>query len=360
MGKRKEMVLHRDEQLEGYDNILNDIRSLIEGAQYQAYKAIDNLRVQAYWQIGERIVRGELEHKERADYGKELIGRLARDLGFHKRDMYRIQRNRPTGTTIPRTLSSCKPRLSVELCTIDNIVQFYRTYPIVTSLLSQLSWTHYTILIKITDESKRRFYEIQTIKNSWSTRRLEDEVKERLYENARKEGKLVEISNLPLEAIEPEMVFKDTYHFKFLKLTDNYSESVLESALLSDVERSLLEFGADFSLAGRQRPIVIDGEYHSVDIELFHRGIPCIVLVDLKIGKFKAEYVGQMNKYLNYYRENKKYEWEKDPIGLIICEHKGEEEVHYALGGLEKRIFVAEYKVNLPTEKQVGRQGWCS
>lgn len=90
-----------------------------------------------------------------------------------------------------------------------------------------------------------------------------------------------------------------------------------------------------------------------MDLEFYHRGIPCIVLADLKIGKFRAEYVGQMNKYLNYYRENRKYEWERDPVGLLICEYKGKEEVHYALGGLKRRIFVAEYKVKLPTEEEI-------
>ena len=321
---KKENMIEYEESVvpEGYSEILRDIRGLLSKAQYQAYKSIDNIRVQAYWQVGERIARGELEHKERADYGKRLIERLAEDLGFHKRDLYRM-------------------------------VQFYRTYPIVTSLLSQLSWTHYTVLMKIDNETKRRFYEIQTAKNSWSTRKLEKEIRKRLYEDVKKEGKLIVSVPQLLKSVEPEEAFKDAYNFEFLIMDDNYKETELEKALIFHVEQLLLEFGADFSLSGRQRPIVIDGEYHSVDLEFYHRGIPCIVLVDLKIGKFKAEYVGQMNKYLNYYRENRKYEWEKDPVGLIICEHKGNEEVRYALGGLKRKIFVAEYKVKLPSEEQI-------
>ncbi len=322
MGLKKEIILHERRTLEEYEIILEDIRSLIEKAQYQAYRAIDNLRVQAYWQVGERIVRSELEHRERADYGKRLIERLALDLVFHRRDLYRM-------------------------------VQFYRTYPIVTSLLSQLSWTHYTILIKIDDENKRRFYELQTARNGWSTRELDRQIGGETYEKTIKEGKLVIPVPQLLKPIEPEEAFKDTYSFEFLMMGGDYKEAELEDALISHVEKTLLEFGVDFSLAGRQKPVVIDGEYHSVDLEFYHRGIPCIVLVDLKIGKFRAEYVGQMNKYLNFYRENRRYKWEKDPVGLIICEHKGREEVRYALGGLKRKIFVAEYKVRLPSEKQI-------
>lgn len=146
-------------KLEGYTEILSDIKSLLEKAKYHAYKAIDNLRVQTYWQIGERIVRGELQHKERADYGERVIENLSIDLDIQKRDLYRM-------------------------------VQFYKTYPIVTSLMSQLSWTHYTVLITITDKEKRRFYEQQAIQNAWSVRELRKQIKSQLYERAKREGKI--------------------------------------------------------------------------------------------------------------------------------------------------------------------------
>ncbi len=311
------------ETIEGYNEILRDIRSLLEKATYQAYKAVDNLRVQTYWQVGERIARGELEHKERADYGENAIERLSTDLGFQKRDIYRM-------------------------------LQFYKTYPIVTSLMSQLSWTHYTVLITISDGKERRFYELQTIQSSWSVRQLKKNLAENLYKRTLKEKEITTTISFPLTPILPEQVFKDTYNFDFLQLRNGHSERQLEEGLLANVERLLLEFGPDFSLTGRQRKIIIDQEIHTVDLEFYYRGIPCIILVDLKIGKFKSEYVGQMNKYLNYYRENKMYLWEKSPVGLIICEYKGKEEAHYALGGLKNNIFVAEYKTKLPSEEEIG------
>ncbi len=311
------------ETIEGYNEILRDIRSLLEKATYQAYKAVDNLRVQTYWQIGERISRGELEHKERADYGEKIIEGLTSDLNMQKSTLY-------------------------------DVLQFYTTYPILHALRGELSWTHYRILMRVANAEERGFYEIQTIQNTWSTRRLESQIKSNLYQGILKEGKLSKIQPLPLTPILPEQVFKNTYNFDFLQLRKGHSERQLEEGLLANVERLLLEFGPDFSLTGRQRKIIIDHEIHTVDLEFYYRGIPCIILVDLKKGKFKSEYVGQMNKYLNYYQENKMYPWEKSPVGLIICEYKGKEEAHYALGGLENKIFIAEYKAKLPSEEEIG------
>ena len=303
-----------------YNTLLNDIKSILEKAKYQVYKAVDNLRVQTYWQTGERIAREELKHKERADYGEKILEKLAVDLGFIKRDLYRM-------------------------------VQFHRTYPIVTSLMSQLSWTHYVILIGVKNKDVREFYEGQIIQNNWSVRELEKQIKSKLHERIRKECKIV--VNQPAVSILPERIFKDTYNFDFVKLGDDYSEKSVEDGLIKNVEALLLEFGQDFSLAGRQRKIVIDDQIHYVDLEFYHRGIPCIIIVDIKVGKFTSEYVGQMNKYLNYYKERRKYNWEKNPIGLIVCEYKGEEEVHFAIGGLENKIFVAEYMKKLPTENEI-------
>ncbi|MDI6736160.1 MAG: PDDEXK nuclease domain-containing protein [bacterium] len=322
----KELITTKQQlkTVEGYNEILRDIRSLLEKATYQAYKAVDNLRVQTYWQVGERVVRGELEHRDRADYGKRVITNLALDLGLTK-------------------------------VILHYMVKFYKTYPIVQTVSEQLTWSHIVELIYIDDNQARQFYEIQIVQNNWSVRELRRQIKSNLYQKTLKEGKLSIIRPIPLRPLLPEQVFKDTYNFDFLQLQNGHSEKQLEEGLLANVERLLLEFGSDFSLAGRQHKIMIGHEIHAIDLEFYHRGIPCIILVDLKIGKFKGEYVGQMNKYLNYYRENKVYPWEKSPVGLIVCEYKGKEEAHYALGNLENKIFVAEYKAKLPGEEEIER-----
>lgn len=309
-------------ELAGYSALLRDIRSLIEQAKGRAYQAVDNIRVQTYWQIGERIVRAELEHQDRAFYGQEVIKKLADDLSISERNLY-------------------------------NAVAFYRAYPILQTVSAELSWSHYVELTKLKEVKVRRFYELQAIRSRWSVRELRDKIKEDLYQQASESGEMV--TRVPLELPDKSEAFKDVYRWDFLELEPSYTERQLEDALIKSVERLLMELGPDFYLGGRQQKMMIDGQIHTVDLEFFHRGLQCIVLVDLKRGPFKSEYVGQMNKYLNYYKENKRYEWEKPPIGLIICEHKGAQEVHYALGGLEEKIFVAEYKLRLPSEEDIKR-----
>lgn len=299
---------------------MNDIQYLLEKARVQAYKAVDNIRVQTYWQMGERIAREELNGNNRAVYNEQIIEKLSKDLSFNRVILYRI-------------------------------LQFYKSYPIVSTLSRQLSWSHIVELLGVVNLKERQFYERITIENALSVRGLRRQINNNLY--SKKENKIVSFENQKLSPQAPEEVFKDSYNFEFLKLPDNYNESKIEQSLLLNIEQLLLEFGENFSLAGRQKKIIIDQQIHTIDLEFFHRGIPCVVLIDLKVGKFRSEYVGQMNKYLNYYRENRKFSWEKDPVGLIICAEKGVEEVHYALGNLTNQIFVAEYKLKLPTEKEI-------
>ncbi len=318
------------EPLQGYDDVLRDVRGILEAARSRAYQAIDNLRVQAYWQVGERIVREELHRHGRAGYGEMLVQRLAADLGFHRRDLYRM-------------------------------LQLYRTYPIVTSLNPQISWTHYTVLIGIEDPDARRFYEAMTMRNAWSVRELRRHVADDLYTSSLPGPDRAAVMPMPLEPVQPADSFRGLYDIELPGLPSGFSEAQLEAELRSNFERFLHELGTDFYVRRTQQPIVIDGRYHRVDLELYHRGIPCIVLVDLKVGPFDDRYVGQMNKYVNYYRERAaSYPWERPAIGLVICQSAGKEEVRYALGGLEEKIFVAEYRVKLPSEAQIGeglRQG---
>ncbi|MBW6462330.1 MAG: DUF1016 family protein [DPANN group archaeon] len=305
-----------------YNQILTDIKSILQKGISKVYKAVDNLRVQTYWQIGERIVRDELEHKERADYGQGLIKKLVSDMDISERNLH-------------------------------NSVRVYRVYPILQTVSAQLSWSHLVELMYIENNDERKFYEQQTIQNTWSVRVLREQIKNDLYGSAKKEGKLIITQPLPIKQITPEDIFKDTYNFDFLKLDENHTETDLETELMKHTEKLLLEFGSDFSISGRQKKIIIDDQLHKIDLEFYHRGLPCIILVDLKIGRFKSEHIGQMNKYLNWYKEHKRYHWEKDPIGIIICRYKGIEEIHYALGGIKNSIFIAEYKTRLPKEDKI-------
>lgn len=308
--------------LENYPELLQDLKSLLTKAKYQAYKAVDNLRVQTYWQVGERIVREELQHKERADYGEHLIKKLALDLGFSKRLLYEI-------------------------------VLFYRAYPIVHTLHAQLSWNHYRLLLRLKDKEEKEFYQQQAAEQVWSVRTLQQEIMKNLYGRVLKEGRMIIQKKFPLKPIEPEQIFKETYNFEFLDLDEKYSENDFKCALLIKLEKFIQELGPDFFVGRREVPILISGNYDKVDLELFHAGLLCYILVEVKNEPFQHKHVSQMYSYLNWYKQNKQRKGQRPPIGLIICKTKDEETVHYALGELKKEIFVAEYQTKLPTKDQI-------
>lgn len=322
MGKIKssqEMINPKD-----YQSLLQDLNSIITNGQYRAYKAVDNIKVQAYWQIGERIVREEMKNKDRAEYENYLINNLSIDLNISKRLLYEI-------------------------------VKFYRFYPIVHTVCAQLSWSHFDLLIQLTDSRERRFYENKIIVNSWSVRELNRQIKNRLYQKTDNK-EIEEMFKVKLPAIiNIKNIFKPDYEFNFLEIAPNHLEKELETKIIKDIEHFLKELGEDFSFLGHQVPILIDNEKHYIDLVLYHRGIPCIVLVDLKADKLDSRDIGQMNKYIGYYRNNKQYVFEEDAIGLIICREAGREEVVYALNGLEEQIFVSIYKTKLPSEERIKR-----
>jgi len=264
-----------------------------------------------------------LDHKERADYGGRVIEQLARDLKMSRPVLFRI-------------------------------VRFHRVYPVVTTLSSEISWSHYDILSGIDDRAEREFYEAEVVRGAWGVRRLDEQIKAGLYTRAVREPHATARAPRITPALRPEDAFRSLYSFTVPGLPAGYDEAQLEGALLSNFQRFLEELGPGFYVRRSQQPILIDGQYHSVDVELYNRDIPATVLCDLKLGLFKDAYVGQMNKYVSYYRERvPRHDWEKPTIGLIVCESAGRDEVRYALAGLEERVFVAEYQVRLPTVEKI-------
>ena len=307
-----------------YQSLLAELKSIIKKGKSHVYKAVDNILVETRWQIGERIVREELKYQDRAYYGEYLLKNLAIDLNTNKQ------------------------RLS-------EIIRFYKCYPIVRSLSGQLSWKHYVTLIPIANQKERQFYEQKIIVSSWSARELVRQIKNHLYQKTdSKEIEEVFKTKLPV-VIDIKNIFKPDYDFNFLEILPNHLEKELENSIIKNIEYFLKELGEEFSFLGRQVPILIDNEKHYIDLVLYHIGIPCTVLVDLKSTKLDSRDVGQMNKYVNYYRNNKQHSFDQDAIGLIICKEAGGEEVFYALGGLEERIFVSIYKTKLPNEDKIKR-----
>ena len=322
MSESRQLISKQNTAVEkDYSNLLYELKDILNKGLYTAYKAVDNIKVQTYWQIGERIVREELKHKDRAEYGEYIVKRLVSDLDFSRPELYKI-------------------------------IKFYRCYEIVSTVSRQLSWSHYVELIEFKDQKELFFYQNKAIQHSWSVRELRQKIKNELYEKTSTQ-EIEKALQTKLPVVQNTEVFKDVYDFDFLENKITKKEKDLENHIINSIEAFLSELGNDISFLGRQLPIKIDNETHFIDLVLYHCGIPCKILVDLKIGKITSEDIGQMNKYVGYYQKNRQYEHEKDTIGLIIGKEAGKEEIEYALNKLEKQIFIATYKTKLPSKKQI-------
>ncbi len=221
-----------------------------------------------------------------------------------------------------------------------------------------LPWSAYVRLLSVKNEYARHFYETEALRAGWSVRQLDRQINSQFYERtALSKNKAAMLSNgqkaLPKDRVLPEEEIKDPYVLEFLNLKDEYSESDLEKALIRHLETFLLELGGDFCFIGRQKRLRIGDEWYRVDLVFFHRRLRCLVVIDLKIGKFTHADAGQMHLYLNYARERWVHEGENPPVGLILCAQKDEAVARYALEGLPNKVMASEYRTALPDEKEL-------
>ncbi|MCH9029756.1 MAG: DUF1016 family protein [Bacteroidetes bacterium] len=219
-----------------------------------------------------------------------------------------------------------------------------------------LSWSHYVRLLSVKDKEARKFYETEALGSGWSVRQLDRQISSQFYERtllSKNKAAMLKKGAKPkpqdLTTVEEEI--KDPYILEFLGLKDEYSESDFEEALINHLEKFLLELGSDFAFIGRQKRLRIGGEWYRVDLLFFHRSLKCLVVIDLKIGKFTHADAGQMHLYLNYAREHWTNKDENPPVGLILCAEKDSAVAKYALEGLPNKILAAEYKLALPDVK---------
>jgi predicted nuclease of restriction endonuclease-like (RecB) superfamily len=318
--------------------LIEDVRRLISEARQRLASTVNAGLTMLYWQIGRRIV-DELLHGERAAYGQQIVVLLSRQLvveygpSFGEKNLRRM-------------------------------VQFAELFPqqeIVVSLIRQLSWTHLIALLPLKDPLRREFYAELCRVEGWSVRTLRQKIDSMLFERtalSRKPKKLghKELSGLREEGRwTPDLVFRDPYVLDFLNLTDTYSERDLEAAILRDIEAFLLEMGSGFTFVARQKRMVIDGEDHNLDLLFYHRRLHRLVAVELKLGKFKAAYKGQMELYLRWLERNEQEPGEESPLGLILCAEGGQESI--ALLRLDQvGIRVAQYLTELPPKKVLERR----
>lgn len=314
-------------------DLLRSIVSLIDGTRQRVAQTVNSELTLLYWNIGKQINEDILK-KERADYGKTIVSELSDQLtklygeGFSKRN-------------------------------IHNFIKFNELYSeiqIVHTLCAQLSWSHIRDIISIKKSIKREFYTQMCIHESWSVRTLKNRMSSMLFERtaiSRKPEQTI-LNDLELlkseKQISPDLTFRDPYFLDFLGLHDSYSEKDLESAVLANLQHFITEMGTEFAFLARQKRIIIDNEDFYIDLLFYHRGLRCLVAMDLKLDKFKAAYKGQMELYLRWLEHNEQREGENKPIGLILCSEKSPEQINYLMLDTNEQIKVAEYMTKLPSK----------
>jgi len=318
--------------------LLDDIRTLIDAARGQVAQAVNAGLVILYWQIGKRI-RQDVLGNRRARYGEQIVTALGTQLttdygrGFNPRNLFRMMR----------------------------FFDVYQDRQIVTALSTQLAWTHLRQIIPIDDSLKRDFYAEMCRIQRWSTRTLQNKMAGMLYERtalSKKPKKLIEMEISKLRAedqLSPDLIFQDPYFLDFLRLTGNYSEKDLESAILRELEKFLVELGTDFTFVDRQKRMQIDDEDYYLDLLFYHRGLRCLVAVELKLDKFRPADMGQMELYLRWLEKYDQRPGENPPLGLILCAGKRNEEVELLKLG-QRGIRIAEYLTELPPRRLLAKK----
>ena len=241
---------------------------------------------------------------------------------------------------------------------LKNMRQFYLTFPNRYALRSELSWTHYRLLMRVENENAREFYMQEAVKSQWSTRQLERQINsffyERLLSSKNKEQVAAEIQTLE-PAKTPEDIIRDPYVLEFLGLNpnDDFYESDLEQALITHLQKFLLELGRGFSFVARQKRITFDGRHFRIDLVFYNYILKCFVLIDLKVGDLTHQDLGQMQMYVHYYERELMNEGDNPPIGIVLCADKSESVVKYTLPENETQIFASKYKLYLPSEEEL-------
>lgn len=314
-------------------SLIPDIKAIIASSKDRAIKAVDSERTIMYWNIGKHIFEEEQQGKDRADYGTYLIKFLSEQL----------QPEYGTGFSY-RQLNWYR--------------QFYRTFPIVSALRTQLSWTQYKFLLAIDNQDKREFYVAESVKNNWTSRQLERQINSSLYErllmSSDRKNVLAVARNekLPSDARE---IIKDPMFLEFLDLKreTSYYERDLESAIITHLQDFLLELGNGFAFVARQKRIHIEGDDFFVDLVFYNRLLKCFVIIEIKTEKLNHQDIGQLQMYVNYYDRIEKNQNENPTIGILLCANKNDGVVKFSLPEDNKNIIASQYQLYLPTEKQL-------
>ena len=315
-------------------DVYAEISNLLKEARKSIVSNINTTMTKTYFLIGKRIVEEEQSGNERAEYGENLIKNLSKRLteefgkGFSKTNLKQMK-------------------------------SFYIAYRKGQTVSDQfkLSWSHYLILMRMENIEERNFYEIESIQNNWSLRELRRQIDSALYERlvlSRDKAKVKELAFKGQVIEKPEDVVKDPYILEFLGLEEqsDYSENKLETEIINNLEKFLLELGKGFTFVGRQVRFTFDEKHFRVDLVFYNRILKCFVLIDLKIGEVTHQDLGQMQMYVNYYDRYVRLPDENKSIGIIICREKNDTLVKLTLPEDNNQIFASKYMTVLPTKEE--------
>ncbi|OGO73448.1 MAG: hypothetical protein A3K41_12015, partial [Chloroflexi bacterium RIFOXYD12_FULL_57_15] len=313
-------------------SLVTDIQNILHTARTKSYAAVNFAMVDAYWQIGKRIVEEEQKGKGRADYGTFLIKDLAKQLtvefgkGLDERELRRMR-------------------------------QFYQLFPIRDALRPELPWTHYRLILRVENSKAREYYLTEAAEQNWSSRVLERNIHTLYYERllASQDKKSALAKEAGFEKQSPADFIKDPYVLEFLGLPEDpmISEEEMETAIITKLQKFLLELGKGFSFVGRQVRVSTETSHFYVDLVFYNFLLKCFVLIDLKVDKLTHQDVGQMDMYIRMYDDLKRTEGDNPTIGIILCTNKDETIAKYSVLKGSEQIFASKYRLVLPTEEEL-------
>jgi len=344
--------------LPGVAALYRAVRAVLDQARASAYRTVNVAMVRAYWQVGQLIVEHEQKGHERAAYGEAVLEELSRRLtaefgrGFDvtnlrkMRQFYRMFEIRDAVRLEWGKTKRGAPRLVSAVETIRHTAH------------DELSWTHYRLLMQVEDPAAREWYMHEAVDQQWSTRQLDRQISVLYYERllaSRKKAPVRRDAAAKLSRVEPEQFIRDPYVLEFLDLKDYPAlrESVVEQAIIDNLQMFLLELGKGFSFVARQKRVRFEDEDFYVDLVFYNYLLKCFVLVDLKVGKLTHQDIGQMESYVRIFDAHARPEGDNPTIGLILCSRKNEAIAKYSVLSEARQIFAAKYVKVLPTEREL-------
>ncbi len=350
-----------------FNSLVSAIKDVDKQLAAQANKAVNVSLTMRNWFIGFYIHEYEMNGADRSRYGARLLPALSEKLSAvnvsntNRRQLYRYLRFYRLYPSIVRTLP---PQLAKALLQGAVTEKVGTLSPLLAKrqgeIISRLSYSHIELLVDMEDDTKRAFYEMECMRGGWSVRELERQINSLYYERSglsKNKKKLSVMTHAKAEKNENKLDIRDPFVFEFLglKAKEVMAESQIEDALIDKLQEFLLELGHGFCFEARQKRILIGEENGFIDLVFYHRVLKCHVLVELKLGKFSHENIGQLNTYVSWYKKNMMEKGDNPPVGILLCTKKDHALVEYALAGMDNKLFVSKYKLELPKKEEMER-----